>query len=370
MRRAVLLTLLAVLVALPLTGQGRFSADAKKIIPAAIKLLDQKDSTIWQPAMQALAGLKKTSVPYLIERVRNSPPRVLDPGGVRAVQILDRIGPRAVAAVPALLDALPTGENRLQVAIVQALGRLGPYSGKHRRRIRKAMVELVEDDPTVRKLEPRFVEHFRQFVQEQQGAWRTHARTRLDPNTPLPSLVDALEDPNPFLREFAAELLAKPRPRNETAVAALVKMMGQKQPTKAAMDDVDDTGDPQREIDVFYDRRIHAQVARAIVRMAPDDKRALKAYEYLLERPISAERLDALVAMRQAGPLAEKLLPFLLRMAQREDLVIQREAVTILGMIGPKAKAAIPTLKKLVLGTDKQLAARAKAALAQIDSGR
>ena len=54
-------------------------------------------------------------------------------------------------------------------------------------------------------------------------------------------------------------------------------------------------------------------------------------------------------------------------MAKREDKVIQREAVTVLGMIGPKAREAIPTLKKLARGGDKQLAARAKAALLRID---
>ena len=46
---------------------------------------------------------------------------------------------------------------------------------------------------------------------------------------------------------------------------------------------------------------------------------------------------------RRAGPLAEKLLPTVLRTAKREEKVIQREAVTVLGMIGPKAREAIPT---------------------------
>ena len=46
---------------------------------------------------------------------------------------------------------------------------------------------------------------------------------------------------------------------------------------------------------------------------------------------------------------------------------VEVEAVTVLGMIGPKAREAIPTLKKLVRGSDTQLAARAKAALARIE---
>ncbi len=42
------------------------------------------------------------------------------------------------------------------------------------------------------------------------------------------------------------------------------------------------------------------------------------------------------------------------------------EAVTALGMIGPAAKAAIPTLEELAEHEDRQIAERAEAALSQI----
>ncbi len=289
---------------------------------------------------------------------------------MRAVRILHRIGAHAVDAVPALLDALPDGEGRLQSAIVLALGRIGPHAGRQRPRIREAMVELVMDDPTVRRLDAGVARFFRQYVQQHQEAWRTHARTRLDPGASVARIVAALKDSNPFVREFAAELLAEPRRRDEAAVAVLAKMLGKTQPSKAVMDDIDDADLPELEIEVFYDRRIDGQVARAMVRMAPGDARALPAFEFLLERPTSADRLEGLIALRRAGPRAAKLLPILLRMAQREDTLIQREAVTVLGMIGPEARDAIPTLKKLVRGGDTQLAARARAALARIDPRR
>ncbi len=363
--------MLAALLAAPLDGQGRTRRargdDAKKIFSAAMKLLDHKDSTIWLATMDALAKLKGTAVPYLIQRVRDSAPEGLDTGAVRAVQVLDRIGARAVAAVPTLLDTLPDAPERMQTAIVLALGRLAPHTSKHRARIREAMVELVVNDANVRQLRPELVAYFRQFIQLHQEAWRTHARTQLDADASVETLLTTLEDSNPFLREFAAELLAKPRRRNEAAVVALAKTLGEEQPGKAVMDDVDEAGLPQLDVDIYYDRRIKSQVARALVRMAPDDKRALPAFELLLERPISELRLEGLIALRRAGPLAEKLLPTVLRMAKREDTVIQREAVTVLGMIGPKAREAIPTLKKLARGGDKQLAARAKAALLRID---
>ncbi len=46
-----------------------------------------------------------------------------------------------------------------------------------------------------------------------------------------------------------------------------------------------------------------------------------------------------------------------------KDQAVVREAITALGMIGPAAKDAIPTLEKLAEHADPQIAERAKAAL-------
>ena len=49
-----------------------------------------------------------------------------------------------------------------------------------------------------------------------------------------------------------------------------------------------------------------------------------------------------------------------------DSLLVAREAVTALGMIGPAAKDAIPALEKLTDHKDKQIVERAKVALRQI----
>ena len=49
-----------------------------------------------------------------------------------------------------------------------------------------------------------------------------------------------------------------------------------------------------------------------------------------------------------------------------QDPFVAREAVKALGMIGPAAKDAIPTLEKLTSHEDKQIVERAKAALRQV----
>ena len=45
---------------------------------------------------------------------------------------------------------------------------------------------------------------------------------------------------------------------------------------------------------------------------------------------------------------------------------VVRETITALGMVGPTAKDAIPTLEKLTEHDDPQIAERAKAALRQV----
>ena len=59
-------------------------------------------------------------------------------------------------------------------------------------------------------------------------------------------------------------------------------------------------------------------------------------------------------------------MPHLIEELVDEDMRLVQETITALGMIGPAAKDAIPTLEKLAEHDDPQIAERAKAALRQI----
>ena len=52
-----------------------------------------------------------------------------------------------------------------------------------------------------------------------------------------------------------------------------------------------------------------------------------------------------------------------------EDLRVIREAITAPDMVGPKAADAVPSLETLTQHEDRQIAARANAALRQIKGG-
>jgi HEAT repeat protein len=77
------------------------------------------------------------------------------------------------------------------------------------------------------------------------------------------------------------------------------------------------------------------------------------------------------MALGRCGAAAAPAVPDLLAAIsdEDEDLRVIREAITALGMVGPKAADAVPSLETLTQHEDRQIAARAKAALRQIKGG-
>ena len=64
--------------------------------------------------------------------------------------------------------------------------------------------------------------------------------------------------------------------------------------------------------------------------------------------------------------IAVDAIPDLIEATEDGDIAVVREVTTALGIIGPAAKEAIPTLEKLTYHDDPQIAERAKAALRQV----
>ena len=112
---------------------------------------------------------------------------------------------------------------------------------------------------------------------------------------------------------------------------------------------------------------IRRLAAEAIVELAPKSPEAGAAFGYLVQcKPNPAEALRAIVTLGQAGH-ATGAVPYLLEILEGDgDARLLAEVITALGMIGPSAKDAIPTLENLTEHRDPQIAERAKAALRQV----
>ena len=110
------------------------------------------------------------------------------------------------------------------------------------------------------------------------------------------------------------------------------------------------------------------KAADAMIAIAPNDPRCTIAYALRMATSSDSwqTQRDAM-ALGRFGAAAAEAVPYLVA-AVRRDLgsPTSLEAITTLGMIGPAAKDAIPTLEKLTEHADPQIAERAKAALRQV----
>ncbi len=76
------------------------------------------------------------------------------------------------------------------------------------------------------------------------------------------------------------------------------------------------------------------------------------------------------MATRVMGEQSVDFIPELIKLTHDRNRLVAHEAITALGMIGPAAKDAIPTLEKLTDHEDTQISERAKAALRLLLIGR
>ncbi len=114
--------------------------------------------------------------------------------------------------------------------------------------------------------------------------------------------------------------------------------------------------------------RSNKPYAEAILRIDPTGAEAAEAHAYLIEHGDPYQQGKSLRALREFGESAVSATEALVRLAGDPvaDVSLRYEAITSLGMIGPAAKDAIPTLEKLTEHADPQIAERAKAALRQV----
>ena len=102
----------------------------------------------------------------------------------------------------------------------------------------------------------------------------------------------------------------------------------------------------------------------ALIRIAPHDPRVAIAWGWQLENSRSEEmRIQAALRIGGFGKAATGQVSDLVGALRDRSLRVRHEVITALGMSGAGAKAAIAPLERVVAGSDKAAAARAKAAL-------
>ncbi len=271
----------------------------------------------------------------------------------RAIDALGKLGATALAP---LSEALRDPSPKLREAAARAFGRM------ERRALAKAVPFLIEamrreQDDTVIDALVKAVAHAKEAAvpglidlaltttgDARQMAFASLARIGAAARPAVPALIELLTDKDEEARTYAVVVLGRIGPGARAAVPALLKLQ---RSTPGA--------------------RRHVIDALAAIGEAPDE--ALGAVLKGLKDPDVAVRFAAVRACAAFGPKAKAAVPDLIRLLDDEvnaGDVSPRPVVYALGKVGPDAKAAVPKLLPLLKDDDIEHATHAAAALLRI----
>jgi HEAT repeat protein len=291
----------------------------------------------------------------------------------RAAARLSKYGPRAKAAVPALIDALDDEENVRKEAIgaLIAIGEdgLGPMFRAFDQQSLEIQLEIVDvlyfmgqrAKPAVPGL-VKLLAHKRPEVRLR----AIGALGQIRDEACIPALIKTLEmDPYYDVRRYAASELGSFRERAKPAVRFLVK----------AMRDSTDLSDRLKRITLPEEKRptisgllAHNSLAnRAAVSLIQIGKPAIPNVLKLLKDKDWVMRYHAALILGGMEGNAAGAVPQLTASLSDRDPDVRAEIAWALGKIGPNAKPALPLLNKRMRDKAPLVQVRAAVAIRQID---
>jgi HEAT repeat protein len=325
---------------------GRLDPKPDDLAAALETALEDDDPMTRLNAAEALCGL-----PGHADKGAGVLAEALDNPGLRfpALAILSRVGPAAGRAVPALVALLEQSNNNLVGQAAHALARVGGAAA-----VGPLMKVVNEGDARVRSevvaalaaVGPAGVEPLAGLLKSNDARTRGASvralgtLSRDDPGATA-ALLDALKSDDIEVRLVAVQSLGRLGSGPEAdRLAALLK-------------------DPERSV------AVEAAMALAPSRGAV----AASALPVLLATADDRnhpDRLRAIEALGMLGPLAAPAVPTLVR-ALTEEGPARSRSVQALGRIGPAAKEAVPALREALLSPQASTRARAAIALWEVD---
>jgi len=282
---------------------------------------------------EALEALGEYKAKYIPDFIRALEQCRWEPDASEAVSLLGSIGPKAKAAIPALLKALPAGREVLSNAVAAAIWSID-------RRTNFALGI--------------FTNELRSKYDTFQN--RTVPLGHLEEMGPaakpaLPLVLEQLTNSDDHVRTAAAKALCKIDP-------ALYR---------STIDEMN--RNPEASVERLTQAiqgtlRERSKALQVIIMYGPDAKPAVPALIEVLER---APATDAVNAVGEIGPEARAAVPALIALlpARRFD-VSTSDICRALGSIGLGATSAVPGLKQLLQGSNQWTRLAAATALARI----
>jgi HEAT repeat protein len=311
---------------------GEIGPEARSAIPRLMTLLNDQTSaesiyvTVGDSAVDTLVEIGSEAVFELTNAVKED-----DSETARAAAVaLERIGPKAWPALPALIGRVNSPDVVLRHQLIDSISELD-QTGE------TAIPVLL---PMLRDHEP----EIREAAASALGSYGTDSADAID------ALLSLLHDRAPVVRAHAALALAQIRVNPEKIVPALTPLLNDEATYEVAVSN-----------HVGMPRPVAADIVSALAEFGNGDSvEALIAAARNINSPIWQEAVVSLGTFKNA---AERTIPVLMEFVRSGEVV----AGIVLGKLGPAASACVPKLTELLKSSDDDVRTASAAALVGID---
>jgi serine/threonine protein kinase/HEAT repeat protein len=318
--------------------------------PALIGALADSDKDVRLAAAESLGGMEvaASDVPDLVKALKHQDMEVRK----FAAQALGNLGPQARGVVPDLIEASKTGDTQVSGAAIVALGQVGAdaktavptiIEALNKKETRDlAIVALGKIGPDAKAAVPELTKNLKTkeaqgLVIEALGKIGTQAKSA------VPDLADLLKDSDKELKP---------------AIITALGRMGKD--AKAAVPAIGSCLSPD-------DRETSIQALGLLAELGPDAKDAVGDIIALFVdenlRPDNKLRSEAVHTLARIGKPA---VPKLIQSLGNPNRYMKAGVIEALGDIGPAAKDALPTIRRLANNPDPIISRPAARAAAKI----
>lgn len=328
------------------------------------RLRSDEERVRWQ-GIHACVQMGESAVPMLTRMFEEKPRQGIVWRAPVAAKALSRLGPKAVECLPAAVKVLKDGNQAQQKMAMEVLGAVGPYETDESQGYMNAVYAAWQGQGRGRAVIRRGRRSSRiqtQFVVE------CMLRLTEDPRMGVDTLIEHLEGQSAAHREMAIDWLASRGKEAKAAIPALREVArADKQPTTTNFRFRGDRWSWTGGASFSNKDQIRGKAAVLLMKLGAAKDIPPAAYLPLLKHEDPAVRQRAVLELGAMGEKVDsKSISALAQAVSDRDKLVAWDAITALGMIGARAKAAVPRLKGIARGQDKPRAARAEAALRQI----
>lgn len=278
------------------------------------------------------------------------------------LETISRLGPQARETIPLLGDLANQVAPEEFIQLMETVGNLAPYYQDKAATVLWRLSPALQEQ--LKKLPPR------RWAEAIQATDRCAARLAINFKLRPISLIERLTSDNSYQREAAADLLAYYDEMSSSGIQSLRDAIESSHPRIRIAEKVTLDGDQGKPTVVWgkasYDVEVRTAAARALVEISDQPTVEYTALIMLLHRGRADERAFALRSLSTQVLDLSAYVPNLVAVLEDKAATGIREAIDLLGLLGPKASSALPALEDATRRPDKELADRAAAALHKI----